>query len=344
MAGAASETSDEALMRGVASGEDGALGALYARHAPLVFGIAAKSLDRPAAEEIVQEVFLALWQHAADFDPERGPLRPWLLQIAHRRILNELRRRRSRPPAWSDEGRLAELPDPDPGPHAAAWREYRRTAIRAALEQLPPPQRQALGLAFFEELTHEQVAQVLALRLGTAKTRIRAGLQRLRRELAPGLLVLALVLSGALATLVHRQREEAARFALDERALDLVTSSEVTPLRLEGTPAAPAGAHATYRARPGGELAVLTLSHFPAAPAGRTYQAWIRHRGAWIPLGTARPDASGHARLIVQSAELAVAPDALQITLEPEGGSSAPTGPPLAAWAAPAPPPSSPRS
>jgi RNA polymerase sigma factor (sigma-70 family) len=343
MTGAAPEPSDEALMRGLAAGEDGALAALYARHAPLVFGIAAKSLDRPAAEEIVQDVFLVLWRHAADFDPERGPLRPWLLQITRRRILNELRRRRSRPPFWSDgaEERLAELPDSDPGPLAAAWRDYRRTAVRAALEQLPPRQRQALGLAFFEELTHEQVAQVLALRLGTAKTRIRSGLQRLRRELAPGLVVLALVLSGAVATLVHRQREEAARFTVDERALDLVTSSEVTPLRLEGTPAAPAGAHATYRARPGGDLAVLTLSHFPAAPSGRTYQAWIRHRGAWMPLGTARPDASGHARLIVQSAEVAVAPEALQVTLEPEGGSSAPTGPPLAAWAAPAPPSSS---
>jgi RNA polymerase sigma factor (sigma-70 family) len=343
MTDATPEQSDEALMRGLAAGEDGALTALYARHAPLVFGIAAKSLDRPAAEEIVQDVFLALWQHAADFDPERGPLRPWLLQITRRRTLNELRRRRSRPPPWSDgsEERLAELPDPDPGPLAAAWREHRRTAVRAALEQLPPPQRQALGLAFFEDLTHEQVAQLLTLRLGTAKTRIRAGLQRLQRELAPGLVIVALVLSGAVAILVHRQRAEAARLALHERALDLVTSSEVTPLRLEGTPAAPVGAHATYRARPGSELAVLTLSRFPAAPSGLTYQAWIRHQGAWIPLGTARPDASGHARLIVQSAEVAVPPDALQVTLEPEGGSSAPTGPPLAAWAIRAPPSSS---
>jgi RNA polymerase sigma factor (sigma-70 family) len=336
MSGAAQEPSDEALMRGLAAGDDGALAALYARHAPLVFGISARSLGAPTAEEIVQGVFLALWQHARDFDPERGPLRPWLLQIARRRILNELRRRRRRPAEQTDREQelLAELSDPDPGPFSAAWRQHRRDAVRAALELLPPAQRQALGLAFFEELTHEQVAEVLELPLGTAKTRIRAGLQRLRRELVPGLVVVALALSGVVATLVHRQHEEAVRFAVDERALDLVTSSEVTPVRLEGTPAAPIGAHATYRARPGGELAVLTLSHFPAAATGRTYQAWIRRGGTWISLGTVRPDPSGHARMIVQSAEVAAGPEALQITLEPETGSSAPTGPPLAAWTA----------
>jgi RNA polymerase sigma-70 factor (ECF subfamily) len=336
MNGAAAQPSDEALMRGLAAGEDGALAALYARHAPLVFGIAAKSLDKSAAEEIVQEVFLALWQHAGDYDASRGPLRPWLLQIAHRRILNELRRRNRRPAAAEDDSgqRLAELPDPEPGPLAAAWRDYRRAAVRAALEVLPPAQRQALGLAFFEELTHEQVAQVLELRLGTAKTRIRAGLQRLRRELVPGLLVLAIVLSGAVATLVHRHRQEAARFALDERALDLVTSSDVTPLRLEATAAAPVGAHATYRARPSTEVAVLTLSHFPAAPSGRTYQAWIQQGGAWRSLGTARPDATGHSRLVIQGALVAAPPEALQVTLEPEGGSASPTGPAFAAWPA----------
>jgi RNA polymerase sigma-70 factor (ECF subfamily) len=338
MTEAGPDSSDEALMRRLAAGEDGALGALYARHAPLVFGIAARSLEKAAAEEIVQEVFVALWQHAGEFDPERGPLRPWLLQIAHRRILNELRRRSRRPAAEADPAgeRLAELPDPDPGPLAAAWREYRRDAVRAALELLPPAQRQALGLAFFEELTHEQVAEVLELRLGTAKTRIRAGLQRLRRELAPVLAVLALLLSGTLVTLVHRHGEQAASFAVDERALDLVTSSEVTPLRLEATPAAPADAHATYRARPGNDLAVLTLSHFPAAPAGRAYQAWIRHAGVWVSLGVVRPDASGYARLIAQGPGVAAAPDALQVTLEPEAGSASPTGPALAAWPEPA--------
>jgi RNA polymerase sigma factor (sigma-70 family) len=336
MNGGSPEPTDESLIRVVAAGDNGAFAALYARYAPLVFGIAARSLDKPTAEEIVQEVFIALWQHAGDFDPERGPLRPWLLQIARNRILNELRRRSRRPAVDDDSAaeRVAQLADPDPGPLAAAWRAYRRTALRSALEMLPPAQRQALGLAFFEELTHEQVSEVLNLRLGTAKTRIRAGLRRLRRELTPGLMVLALVLTGTAAILIVRHHEDAARLALDERALDLVTSSEVTPLRLEGTTAAPAGAHATYRARPGQEVAVLTLSHFPPAPAGRAYQAWIRHGEAWRSLASARPDASGHARLVVESAEVAAAPDALQVTLEPEAGSPSPTGPVLALWPA----------
>lgn len=336
MTGATPEPSDESLIREVATGEDGALAALYARYAPLVFGVAVKSLDKPAAEEIVQDVFLALWQHAGDYDPERGPLRPWLLQIARHRVLNELRRRSRRPRADEDGAaeRLAQLADPDPGPLAAAWREYRRAAVRSALEVLPPAQRQALGLAFFEDLTHEQVAEALELRLGTAKTRIRSGLQRLRRQLSPSLVVLVLLFTGAAATLVVRHHEDAARLALDERALELVTSSEVTPVRLEGTPAAPAGAHATYRARPGQDLAVLTLSHFAPAPAGHTYQAWIQHGGAWRSLGASEPDATGHARLLVQSAEVAIPPEALQITLEPEAGSPSPSGPVVAAWPA----------
>src|ERR671932_132368 len=84
---------DEELMRLLAGGRQEALGPLYSRYAPLIFGMAAQSLDRSGAEEIVQEVFLAVWRQAATFDPALGPFRPWVLQIAHFRILNELRRR-----------------------------------------------------------------------------------------------------------------------------------------------------------------------------------------------------------------------------------------------------------
>jgi len=335
MNGISPEPTDESLIRVVAAGDDGAFAVLYERYAPLVFGIAAKSLDKPTAEEIVQEVFLAVWQHAGDFDPERGPVRPWLLQIARNRILNEFRRRSRRPIADDDSSgaeQIAELADPDPGPLAAAWQAYRRAAVRSALEVLPPAQRQALGLAFFEELTHEQVSEVLNLRLGTAKTRIRAGLGRMRRELVAGLMVVALALTGTAGMFIVRHLEDADRLALDERALDLVTSSEVTPLRLEGTSAATAGAHATYRAREGEDVAVITLSHFPPAPGGRAYQVWIRHGETWSSLASTRPDPSGHARVLVQSDDVTTAPDALQVTLEPEAGSLSPTGPVLAQW------------
>jgi RNA polymerase sigma-70 factor (ECF subfamily) len=179
--------SDEELMRQLAAGRSEALRPLHGRYAALIWGLAARSLDRAAAEEISQEVFLAVWRHAATFDLARGSFRTWVMQIARTRVLNELRRRRRRPSARfrSQDPDGDHLPDPGPGPVEAAWREYRRAAVRAAVEALPPPQREALRLAFLEDLTDEQVAAFLDVPLGTTKSRIRAGLKALRIRLAP---------------------------------------------------------------------------------------------------------------------------------------------------------------
>ena len=315
-------------MRALAGGDESALRALYARHAPAVFALAARALGRPAAEEIVQDTVLAVWQSAGRFDPERGSLRTWLLVIARRRIANELRRLSRRPALAEDESGEAQasLVDPAPGPAAQAWLAYRRAAVREALERLPSEQRQALGLAFFEELTHEQVADVLQLRLGTAKTRIRSGLRRLRVALVA---LVVLVVSGGVATWAVRERSRA---ALDERALELVTSREVTPLRLEPAGEAASETHATYRARAGTPLAVLTLSHFAPAPEGSSYRAWARHGAVYTSLGAARPDVEGRARLIAEAPALAAAPDELLITLEPAAGGTVPAGPAVVTW------------
>jgi RNA polymerase sigma-70 factor (ECF subfamily) len=335
--GSAPEVDDPELMRALAGGGEEALQPLYARYAPLVFGMAAQTLDRATAEEIVQDVFLALWRNAGQYDAARGPLRPWLLQIAHHRILNELRRRSRRPqPAPDADGeRLAALSDSDPGPAAAVWSEYRRSAVRRAIELLPPAQRQALGLAYFDELTHEQVADVLQLRLGTAKTRIRSGLLKLREQLVPVLGTLALVLLAGVGALLHREDADQSAIALDQRALDLVTSSDVKPVRLEAAPGFPAETHANYRSRPGTPLAVLSLSNLPPAPAGKLYQAWLWHEETWVPLGTALPDAGGKARIVAESPALAAAAGALQVTLEAAPGSAAPSGPLVFAWPKP---------
>jgi len=335
--GSAPEATDEELMRALAGGSEDALRPLYARYAPVVFGLAAHTLDRATAEEIVQDVFLSLWKNASQYDAMRGPLRPWLLQIAHFRILNELRGRSRRPKLTPDPDgeQLAALADPDPGPSAAVWSEYRRTAVRRALEVLPPAHRQALGLAFFDELTHEQVAHVLQLRLGTAKTRIRSGLLKLREQLVPLMTALALVLLAGVVSLLHHQGVDKDAIALEERALDVVTSSDVKPIRLEASPDFPAETHATYRSRPGTPLAVLSLSKLPPAPAGRVYQAWLWHEGAWMPLGAAVPDADGKARIIAQGAALVAPAEALQVTLEPAPGSTAPSGPLVIAWPKP---------
>src|SRR5262245_3135904 len=178
------DPSDAELMRRVAGGSEGALDALHGRFARPILLLAAQALDRAAAEDIVQDVFLAVWRNAGRFDPERGTVRAWLLQIAHHRVLNELRRR-SRQPAPEPDGdaRLGEIESRDPGPAERIIEERRRDLVAAALDELPDAQREALGLAYFDDLTHEQVATRLDLPLGTAKTRIRTGLQKLRTTL-----------------------------------------------------------------------------------------------------------------------------------------------------------------
>lgn len=115
----------------------------------------------------------------------------------------------------------------------------------------------------------------------------------------------------------------------------MVTTSDVVPLRLTAEPGVPAATHATYRGRPGSNMAVMTFSNFASAPEGRTYQAWMRHGGMWSSLGTVHPDSQGSALVISQGQNLSVKPDALEVTLEPTGGSPAPTGAVIVAWPSP---------
>jgi RNA polymerase sigma-70 factor, ECF subfamily len=178
---------DNELMRQLAAGKQEALGELYSRHARLIFSVAARSLDRAAAEEVVQDVFLAVWRKTAVFTPDRGTFRSWVMQIAHRQILNEFRRRRRRPQEESDPGdqRIANLPDDSIELEEVVWHASFRSAVESSLAELPQPQRAVLDLALFADLTHKQVAAELNLPVGTAKTRIRIGLQNLRGKLAP---------------------------------------------------------------------------------------------------------------------------------------------------------------
>ncbi len=326
------DITDEALMSELASGQQDAIGLLYARYAPTILGMAAQALGRPAGEDIVQDVFVAVWKNAASYDPNRGPVRPWLLQIAHFRIANELRRKSRRPQIQADPDgeRLASIPEPGPGQSEEVWNAYRSSALRSALEELPPPQRQALGLAFFEQLSHDEIASALKLPLGTAKSRIRAGLRMLRQRLAP--LVAALVgvaILGAVALRLFSGRAELGR---DERALAMLTSSDSQALRLTAPRNPESPIHGVYRYRPGSPIAVLTLSNFPPAPGGRVYRAWALHGGTWIPLGDPRPDASGHARLIAEHPALSSRPDRLELSMDPEISGTAPGGPALIAW------------
>ena len=319
--------SDEELALRLAAREPDALTPLYARYAPLVFHIASQSLDAPAAEDIVQDVFLALWRKAGTYDPRRGPFRPWLLQIAHYRVLNELRRRSRRPlpDPGADDGTLEQIPDQGAEPAEAAWHVFRREAVQAAVDRLPRAQKQALSLAFFEDLTHDQVAETLRLPLGTVKTRIRSGMRRLRSMLAPlGVAVVLLALLLGTALRVRHQQEVSQRM---DRAMAFVTASDITTLHLSAGPGIPARTHGSYRGRPGTALAVMALHELAPAPGGTAYTAWVRIGGRWIAVGTARPDSAGNALIITEDPALTMLPDAIEVTAEPAGVGGGPSGP-----------------
>ncbi len=319
---------DVELMRRVRKGEEEALQQLHRRYAPLVFHLACRSLDRAAAEEIVQDTFLAVWRRAADFDPARGSFRTWLLSIGRHRMLDELRSR-SRRPQTSGEQFLdpATLSAEEPHPDETLWLEYQREAVSGALAALPEPQRAALRLAFFADLTHEEVAKVLQVPLGTAKTRIRTGLRLLERHLGGLVAVLALALIGSGTWLYHRH---AAGDYQTGRALHLLSDSQTKALRLvpDGAVSPPeTGMHATFRSALGSDLAVLTLTHFPDPPSGAHYVLWVQNAQGWRHLDLHGPDREGKALQILESPGLVEAwPLELRITCEIHlaGGPSAP--------------------
>lgn len=318
--------SDEELMQKVAAEDSEAMKSLHAKYAPLVYHLGTQSLDPHAAEDLVQEVFLQVWRRASTFAPGRGAFRAWLLQIAHFRILNELRRRSRRPRIGADEEAiLDQWPDPSPEPQESSWREFRKTAVRAAVDRLPSAQRQALSLAFFEELSHDQVAAALRLPLGTVKTRIRSALLKLRGALAPLAVVALLAGVGATGWLVGGRTD---------RALALVSSSHAEEHRLVPAPGTPLATHGWYKNRPGTATIVLALHLFPKAEPGTVYQGWVRLAGRWVSVGTAVPDGEGNAVIVAEDAVFGHEPEAVLVTREPSGGSRGPGGAVIVRWEA----------
>ncbi|WP_306601724.1 RNA polymerase sigma factor [Geothrix sp. 21YS21S-2] len=320
---------EAALAAGIAAGDEEALQELHRRYAPLVFHLACKSLDRPAAEEITQDVFVAVWRRGASYDPGRGTVRTWLLGIAHNRILDELRSRSRRP---GSEGTVddLELAAQDPLPDEALWRDYQRRAIAQALAALPEAQARALRLAYFSELSHGMVADALHVPLGTAKTRIRSGLRGLYLRL--GALVAALLVVLGVPAVIVGQRQR----ARDARALDVLANSHLRILKLipPGLASQPETAqHAAFRGVPGRETAVLTLTRFPAPPAGKHYVLWFGPRPVVLP----DPDREGKAIAILEGSWLAAPwPAELSITAE-AGRPLVPTGPVAVSAAPPSP-------
>jgi RNA polymerase sigma-70 factor (ECF subfamily) len=176
---------DATLVRLLVQQDVHALEALYTRYSPPIFSLALKILgDRGVVEEVVQEVFLRLWTRAVGYDPQRGKLLSWLLTITHHRAIDELRRRRSQPETDGLEAQLAAVEDTDADPSRSLTQVEEREAVRHALAQLPEAQRRPLELAYYGGLTQVEIARLLHEPLGTVKTRMRLGMQKLRVSLA----------------------------------------------------------------------------------------------------------------------------------------------------------------
>ena len=192
---------DADLVARIASGDQAALAETYDRHAGTIFRAAMRMLgDSFAAEDVVQETWLVLWDRAERFDPDRGSLLAWLLTIARNRSLDRLRAARRRPalvPVGVSGGGVdpetleralaaadgAGRPAGEIDPEDVAVRRWQRAAVRAVLDVLPETERRVIELAYDAGLSQAEIAERLGWPIGTVKTRTRRGLMRLRAAL-----------------------------------------------------------------------------------------------------------------------------------------------------------------
>jgi RNA polymerase sigma-70 factor (ECF subfamily) len=176
------ESSDAALVVGIARYQSEALAEAYRRHAGAVFGLARRLLnDRVLAEEVVQEVFLRLWNDADRFDPERGSLRSFLLSHTHGRSVDLMRSEGARRDREERDARRTAEGGYDL--EHEVWDLATAQRVRSALDALPEGERRPIELAYFGGQTYKEVAVLLGEPEGTVKSRIRSGLRRLRSEL-----------------------------------------------------------------------------------------------------------------------------------------------------------------
>jgi RNA polymerase sigma-70 factor (ECF subfamily) len=164
---------DAALLERIVARDAASVSALYDRHARLLFNLILRILrDRSDAEDVLQEVFVAVWTRAESYNPALGPPAAWLVRIARNRAIDRLRANAAR-------GRLADASQ-DAAPAAPASAPEDRHDVVRALGVLPPEQRELVEQAYFMGLTHSELAARFGLPLGTVKTRVRSGLLALR--------------------------------------------------------------------------------------------------------------------------------------------------------------------
>lgn len=186
---AVSELNDFDLMQEISSGNGAALGELYDRYSRLVFSVAYGVVqNRETAEEVTLDIFTRAWEKGSAYDPQRGKVSTWLTRMTRNQAIDQLRREKVRPLHnsinWADVTHepVAEKNPPETTVHLSM--EQQR--VRAAVAGLPPQQQEVLALAYFNGLSHSEIAQRLDLPLGTVKGRIRAGMQKLRAFLEEG--------------------------------------------------------------------------------------------------------------------------------------------------------------
>ena len=172
--------SDEALVALVERGEETALAELYDRFGRIAYGLALRVVrDRNLAEDAVQEAFLALWRTASRFIPERAKASTWILTIVHRRAIDVVRREERRRTERAEEATDAHVE----AASDVVWLRMERERVQEALRALPDQQREALELAYYGGFTQSELAERLGEPLGTIKSRMFAGLSRLRELL-----------------------------------------------------------------------------------------------------------------------------------------------------------------
>lgn len=173
----------EELLRRSADGDQAAFAELYDQVSGRIHGLVVRILrDHAQSEEVTQEVFLQIWNKADSFDASRGNALSWMMTLAHRRAVDRVRSAQAQSVRDEDYESIRDRPSPDPTGQEVEDR-FQASAVRTAVVDLGPPHQEALELAYFQGMTHREVSIAMGVPLGTAKTRIRDGLRKLRETM-----------------------------------------------------------------------------------------------------------------------------------------------------------------
>jgi RNA polymerase sigma factor (sigma-70 family) len=181
--GESPQRKDRELLRRISNGDEEAFTDMYERYAGAAFGLASRICgDKDLAEDVVQEAFLSIWRRPDSYKPERGSVAAYILGAVHHKAVDAVRheeavKRREHAAGGPDEASHDDIAE-------EGWLLVLRDQVRSAVDKLSDVQRQALELAYFEGLTYSEVAKRLEIPLGTAKTRLRDGMIKLRNVLS----------------------------------------------------------------------------------------------------------------------------------------------------------------